>query len=148
MSELIVLMGIQGSGKSTFYQQRFADTHLRINLDMLGTRHREQQLLETCIRTETRVVVDNTNPASADRAPYLEAARTKNYHVVGYYFATRINAAIARNQERKRVVPTVAVRGTRNRLELPTLAEGFHELFYVTIDAGGSFQVQAWQDEV
>ena len=38
--EIIILMGIQASGKSTFYRQKFADSHIRINLDMLKTRHR------------------------------------------------------------------------------------------------------------
>jgi predicted kinase len=35
--EAVLLVGIQGAGKSTFYQQRFFDTHVRINLDMLKT---------------------------------------------------------------------------------------------------------------
>jgi transcriptional regulator with XRE-family HTH domain len=36
--EAIIFVGIQASGKSTFYRERFFDTHLRINLDMLKTR--------------------------------------------------------------------------------------------------------------
>jgi hypothetical protein len=33
--EAIILIGIQGAAKSTFYRDRFFDTHVRINLDML-----------------------------------------------------------------------------------------------------------------
>ena len=40
--ELILLIGIQASGKSTFFKRRYCDTHVRINLDMLKTRHREE----------------------------------------------------------------------------------------------------------
>ena len=40
--QLILFTGVQASGKSTFYQQYFYHTHLRINLDMLKTRHREK----------------------------------------------------------------------------------------------------------
>ena len=44
--QLIIFIGIQASGKSTFYQQYFYHTHLRINLDMLKTRHREKLIFE------------------------------------------------------------------------------------------------------
>ena len=36
--QVVILIGIQGSGKSTFCRKRFFDTHVRINLDMLRTR--------------------------------------------------------------------------------------------------------------
>ena len=39
--EAIIFIGIQATGKSAFYQQRFADTHIRLNLDMLKTRRRK-----------------------------------------------------------------------------------------------------------
>jgi predicted kinase len=47
--EIVILMGIPASGKSTFYQQRFSTTHLRINLDMLRTRRRECSLFDWCL---------------------------------------------------------------------------------------------------
>jgi predicted kinase len=34
--ETVILIGIQGSGKSTFYRERFFDTLVRINLDLLS----------------------------------------------------------------------------------------------------------------
>ncbi|QDU55829.1 hypothetical protein Pan181_20260 [Aeoliella mucimassa] len=39
--EVVVFIGLQASGKSTFYKQRFVDTHMRLNLDMLRTRYRD-----------------------------------------------------------------------------------------------------------
>jgi predicted kinase len=44
--EAVIFVGIQGTGKSTFYKERFFDTHVRINLDMLKTRHREKLLVQ------------------------------------------------------------------------------------------------------
>ena len=41
----ILFTGIQATGKSSFYRERFFHTHVRINLDMLRTRHRERVLL-------------------------------------------------------------------------------------------------------
>jgi len=36
--EAVIFVGLQAAGKSTFYRERFFDTHVRINLDMLRTR--------------------------------------------------------------------------------------------------------------
>ena len=66
--EAIILCGLQGSGKTTLYRDRFLETHVRISMDLLRTRAREAALLEWCLRTRTRFVVDNTNPTAADRA--------------------------------------------------------------------------------
>ena len=42
--DMVIFIGIQATGKSTFFQEQFADTHVRVNLDMLRTRHRERRL--------------------------------------------------------------------------------------------------------
>ena len=44
--ELVIFTGLQASGKTTFYGTRFRDSHVRINLDMLKTRHREELLVK------------------------------------------------------------------------------------------------------
>lgn len=49
--EAVLFIGVQASGKSTFYRERFFSSHVRINLDMLKTRHREKRLLEVCLDT-------------------------------------------------------------------------------------------------
>jgi predicted kinase len=68
--EAIILMGLQGAGKSTFYQTYFFNTHIRINLDMLKTRHREKTLLQACLEAKQSFVIDNTNPKFEDRSRY------------------------------------------------------------------------------
>ena len=47
--EAVLFCGIQGTGKSTFYVRRFFRTHVRVNLDMLRTRHRELILFNACL---------------------------------------------------------------------------------------------------
>jgi predicted kinase len=69
--EAIIFIGIQATGKSTFYQRHYSDTHLRINLDMLKTRHRERTLLHTCLQIKQPFVVDNTNPDREQRREYI-----------------------------------------------------------------------------
>lgn len=127
---------------------RLSGSHVRINLDQLGTRNREKILLDACLNAGIPFVVDNTNPAAEDRRVYLEKVGEAGFRRVGYYFSARIGDALARNAGRGRQVPVAAVRGTRNRLERPSLAEGFDELFFVTIDTDGEFQVEGCQHEV
>ncbi len=73
--EAVLLIGIQASGKSTFYRDRFFDTHVRINRDMLRTRRRERLLLEACIAGLQPFVVDNTNVTPEERARSIGPAK-------------------------------------------------------------------------
>jgi len=43
--EAVIFVGIQATGKSSFYRKHFFDTYVRINLDMLKTRYRERLLV-------------------------------------------------------------------------------------------------------
>jgi predicted kinase len=147
--EAVIFIGIQGSGKSTFYAQRFSRTHMRINLDMLKTRHRESVFIQTCLDTGMRFVVDNTNPTSEERAQYIAPARTARFRIVGYYFAVKPAEALVNNASRAEAerVPNVAIFSTYKRLQLPSYGEGFDALYYVT-SAEGAFCVEEWRDEL
>lgn len=68
--EAVVFCGVQGSGKSTFFVERFAHTHVRLNLDMLRTRSREDILLHACLAAQQPFVADNTNATRAQRQRY------------------------------------------------------------------------------
>ncbi len=81
--EAVIFIGIQATGKSTFFKARFVDTHVRINLDMLKTRHREDLLLDACIRAQISFVVDNTNVLARERAKYIALARPAGYEISG-----------------------------------------------------------------
>jgi predicted kinase len=144
--EAVILMGIQGAGKSTFYQQRFAESHLRISLDLLKTRQRERALLQTSLAGAQKFVVDNTNVVSADRAVYIEAARHAGYRVIGYFFDVPLRDALRRNAQRPAgaKIPVPAVIGTLKRLQRPEFTEGFDELYTVRQDQSGQFLVSPW----
>src|SRR5919197_4671162 len=82
--EAIVLCGLQGSGKTTFYRDRFLETHLRVSMDLLRTRTREAAFLKLCLDTRQPFVVDNTNPTPAERRRYVEPARAAGFRLVAY----------------------------------------------------------------
>ncbi len=138
------IIGIQATGKSTFFCQRFYDTHVRINLDMLKTRHREQVLLEACLAAKQSFVVDNTNVTMAGRARYIELARAAGFRVVGYYFRSTLQDAVQRNRQRagSKVIPEKGIAATHRRLQAPSLREGFDELYRVTINGRNGFAVR------
>lgn len=146
--EAIIFIGIQGAGKSSFYKTRFFDTHVRINLDMLKTRHREDTLLRACIEMKQPFVVDNTNPTVEMRAKYIQVARAAHLRVVGYFFEPQISESIARNNLRqdKARIPVGAIIATSRKLQPPSLSEGFDALYSVRIDSTGSFVVSAFQE--
>jgi predicted kinase len=148
--EMILFIGIQGSGKSQFFRDRFYSTHVRINMDMLRTPHREQILVNACLEAQQRFVVDNTNFSREHRARYIALAKAAKFRVIGYYFSSRVTEALQRNAQRTddARVPDVAIFGTAARLELPKLDEGFDELHFVRIAENNQFIVEDWKDEV
>ncbi len=139
--EALIFIGIQGSGKTTFYQRRFFETHVRVNLDMLHTRARERALIAACLASQKRFVIDNTNPRAADRAGYIAAAKAAGFRIIGYFFQPDLRGSLRRNASRagRAVIPVPGVIGTLKRLEAPTWAEGFDELYSVSIDENGQF---------
>ena len=141
--QLIIFTGIQASGKSTFYQQYFSSTHLRINLDMLKTRHRESIIFEAGLASKTKMVIDNTNPDDESRARYIQRAKDAGFEVIAYYFKTDLNSTLERNKQRqgKAYIPEIGVRATYKKIQVPHLNEGFSEIFQVQIIHHGEFSI-------
>src|SRR5437868_875826 len=98
--EALIFIGIQGSGKSYFYAQRFFNSHVRISLDLLKTRNREARMMQLCLETRQPFVIDNTNPKIRDRADYIRMAKEKGFRVVGYFFEPNIPETLKRNEAR------------------------------------------------
>ena len=137
--DCVILIGLPASGKSTFYRERFAATHDLVSKDAMRNnrqpRRRQEQLIEAALAAGRSVVVDNTNPRAADRAPIVAIARRFGADVAGYYFPTEAQIALRRNRARqgRDRVPDVAIFVAKKRLEPPTYAEGFDHLFTVTV---------------
>jgi len=145
----VIFIGLQASGKSSFYLNHFYTTHQRLCMDMLKTRHRENILLNACLESKQPCVIDNTNPTKNEREKYINAFKNHKFEITGYYFASSLDACLARNASRKgrECIPEIGIKGTYNKLELPQYSEGYDQLYYVDIN-NGVFTVEEWKDEV
>jgi predicted kinase len=111
---------------------------------MLRTRYREKLLFEACLEAKQKFVLDNTNLTREEREKYIVRAKEFGFKIVGYYFQTKIEKAIERNNRRagKAKIPEKGLRGAHKRLQIPDLEEGFDKLFYVLINDENQFVVE------
>ncbi len=150
--ELVLFIGLQGSGKSSFYRERFADSHVLVSKDLWpNARRREarqRRLISEALASGRSVVVDNTNPTPALRAPLVSLGKSHGARVVGYAFESRLEDCLARNAKRegRARVPEVALYATRKVLRWPSLAEGFDALYFVRFTPEGTFEVTDWRE--
>lgn len=146
-NELVILIGLQASGKTTFYQSRFASTHVHVSKDRLrnnpNPERRQRTLIREALAAGRDVVVDNTNATPEQRAPLIAIGCEMGARVVGYYFETSVADSISRNSRRqgRERIPDVGIYVTSKRLKPPAWEEGFDELHRVTLVEGKGFAV-------
>ncbi len=140
--DLVALVGLQGSGKTAFYDARFAATHAHVSRDELRNardpRRRERELVARAAAEGLSAVVDNTHPRREDREPLVAQARALGMRAVCYVFPPDVRASLARNARRagKARVPDVAIFATRGRLAAPAWDEGWDEMYEVRTEEG------------
>jgi predicted kinase len=147
--EAAILIGIQGSGKTTFYSRRLIDTHLRLSLDLLKTREREAAFLAACLAAGQSFAVDNTNVLAAERARYIEPSKAAGFRVLAYFLRPNVRRSIALNKKRegRKPVPVYGVLRAYKRLEPPSPDEGFDDILAVDIGEDDEFVVEPWRGD-
>ncbi len=148
--QAVIFIGIQATGKSTFFKERFFDTHVRVSLDLVKTRSRERMVLEVCLQKGQNFVVDNTNITIQDRRRYILPAKAANFEVIGYYFDSHVGKALRRNRNRPQEerIPDGGILRAYHRLQVPSFDEGFDKLYRVSIDNNDLFKVDEWKDDI
>jgi predicted kinase len=147
--ELVVLAGLQGAGKSTFFGARFAATHDHVSRDRFPSARdpgrRQRELVAAAARAGRPVVVDNTHPRREDRVALVALARALGLRPVLYWFPPDVKASLARNAGRagRARVPAAGVLATARRLVPPDASEGFAAAYEVRATAEGAFEVRA-----
>ncbi|MEU3767372.1 ATP-binding protein [Amycolatopsis keratiniphila] len=148
MAEVVILIGLQASGKSTFFRWAFAGTHVHLSKDHFPNAKRRQlrqlRMLAEALEEGRSVVVDNTNPSPEEWTPLIEVARRHGARVSGYWFPPDLERSQERNALRsvKTRVPDVGLYATLKRLRRPSAEDGFDELYTVGFDGEGGFVVE------
>jgi predicted kinase len=144
--ELIVLSGLQASGKTSFYRARLAATHVHVSKDAWpnarNRERRQQRLIAEALAAGQSVVVDNTNPSPVERRPLLELGRLAGARLVSFHFVSTVEASLARNGDRsgRARVADVGIFTVAGRLIAPGVDEGFDECYEVRL-VDGNFVV-------
>ena len=134
-------------GNISPWERPFKKDSAYAELLALVIRHQEDLLIQKCITGGQSYAIDNTNPQKADRARYIPAAKAAGYHIIGYFLESKIADCIERNRRRsgKERIPDTAVACISNKLEMPSLSEGFDELFFVK-NNGRDMEIQKWRE--
>ncbi len=150
--EMIILIGLQASGKSTFYRTHFAATHEHVSKDLLRkskNKNKDQmqaELIEAAFQEQRSVVVDNTNATIQDRLTLIDLGRKYDAKVIGYYFQPVVSSSRKRNIQRtgKAQVPDKAIFITAHKFTPPSYEEGFDRLYYVRIANDSTDENPEW----
>jgi predicted kinase len=141
--ELVIFSGLQASGKTSFYRDRLASTHVHISKDAWpNARNREsrqRRLIAEALANGCNVVVDNTNPTPGERAPLVAIARELGARAISYWFVTSVSDAVARNaaREGRARVPDAGIYSVAKKIVVPGADEGFDERWEVRLTAVG-----------
>jgi predicted kinase len=141
VSKVIVLIGLPGSGKSTWARHQghtiLSSDEMRLTLSgdetnqaihgkVFGAiRHLLKARLEIGGQT---TIIDATNIRRRDRKPWLKLALTFNAETEAVFFHPPLETTLQRNRQRTRVVPEDVIRAMAARLQPPTKEEGFHRV--------------------
>src|SRR5262245_33353473 len=121
--ELVILIGLPGAGKTSFYRMHLASTHVHVSKDLMRNRRdrqtRQLALVDEALAAGRSVVVDNVNATAGDRAALIEVGRRRGAAVVGYHLRTPAEECARRNRGRtgRERVPDVAIFAASKRLE-------------------------------
>lgn len=143
--KVIFTVGLPASGKSTFVQ-KLAKTE---NAVILSSDTIRQELFGDATKQKSRlifrvlyerlnelvakgysVIVDATN-IERERRMFALKKLPATIQKECYYFDTPYSICVARNQQRKRIVPLAIMEKMAKHLEFPTAGEGFDEVHIV-----------------
>ncbi|KAI1630107.1 polynucleotide kinase 3 phosphatase-domain-containing protein [Exophiala viscosa] len=148
--ELVIFCGSPGAGKSTFFWDVLQPLgYERVNQDILKTRDKCIKKAREFLDAGLSVAVDNTNADIETRRYWINLAREYNVPIrcVRFTATSRLaehNDAVralnsnTMNPEKRTMLPGIAFRSFMQRLQDPSLKEGFEDIYKVDFEFKGT----------
>lgn len=142
--KVIVLVGVPGSGKSTFSSKITNENYVLINQDTLGNKRVCESLAYESLLNNHSIVVDRCNFDAKQRSSWIRIANEcsmklqKRINIIAIEFTTSHDTCINRclnRSEHPTVKPEDAHRVIGfmyNSLQAVSFSEGFHSIFQHT----------------
>lgn len=153
MGSLILMMGVPGSGKTTYAKKFIGDNDIYISRDEIRYDlvkedepyfSKEDEVLKTFIRTindalpiaKRYVVADATHLNMGSRAKILKNLRNRPDAIYVIYVAVSLETALKRNAQRegRALVPEASIRNMYHSISLPRKEEGIDMMLWLNED--------------
>lgn len=149
MSSIVLLVGLPGSGKSTWVARQGAvalssDTIREWLADDATDQTIHARVFATLrylLRQRLAIgrpvtYIDATHLTPAERRPYQRIAEWYGCELEAVFFDVPVEVCIERNRARGRVVPEEVIRAMAEKMSMPTAAEGFSRVRVVRPELG------------
>ena len=155
--DIIVVCGLPGSGKSHFSQRFFKDSgrkrvnrkeirRLLFEMTSFGGKwqedffneeeehlvgHVERRIIEHLLKSDHKLLIDNTNVSRSSRDQYLKMAQTAKKSIGVIFIDTPMKKCLERNRASTDPTPERVISNLSAAVDIPEKSEGYREAIIV-----------------